>query len=199
MGVVSLFATLFGLLFLLASTSKERAEINQATKRADAHERERAEIEGQAVDKDLDHQIRHRVRDNETLRNAAIKKCNDKLNLIPGFEGCRLRDYYDYCVDKVDYIDFLVAMELAEHGKVSFWTLSRSIPATGFRNLFSCAISDKQMIAFFKWYERELRRHGFNKAMIKAVTNAYGEIQFWFFEGHSVIPLANVAPTKRMW
>ena len=112
------------------------------------------------------------------FRDKLFDDCNAILNSIPEMNGIQLNGALNS-----DSITIMEMMYNARTGDVSFTWFSGYIKAYDFTKGFSKKPSIQACNAFMKWYQKELRKNGYEDATIVSIQSKGNVIGWRFTDG----------------
>lgn len=112
------------------------------------------------------------------FRNKVFDDCNAILSSIPEMNGIQLKHALNN-----DSRDIMEMMYNARTGDVSFTWFSGYIKTYDFTKGFSKKPSIQACNAFMKWYQKELRKNGYEDATIVSIQSKGNVIGWRFTDG----------------
>ena len=147
------------------------------------------------LDGEMDYRIETRIERDAIYQASLLEDFNSLLSSIHGMDGIKMLPLSYGKKNKHDKIRILKMVEMAKHGKIPYMWMGGEMRTFELSSALSCRPPREGLIAFYKWYEGEMRSHGDPSTTILADVSPDGYPITWYFAEGTMFPEQH----RRLW
>lgn len=191
----SFFVALFGTAILLGAYISDSSSSRRAGARIKSDTDRVKFWMNRVLDGGADYNLDTKIYRDSRFAQELVDKFNALLDSMPEMKGNRMTplSYSDKNVH--DKVVVLKMMELAKIGKIPYMWMNGNMWSYQLFSVLYERPSKEALIAFYKWYENEMRTHGEPNTRIVAELSQSGYPICWYFVEGTLYP----GQYRRLW